>query len=584
MALVTLAVAKEVVVVVVTRRRGLGPRGGPGSRGPTLAGQFLALQLVVVAVLLTAVGVFGVRQSDAQFQAERGPAMRSMAEDVAGLDPVRSALDAASGSTPDGTPGGSPGGTPVDADELARRLAPSAVRGRAFSGATDVLVVGLDGTVVGAADPSRVGERAALGASDALQGRGWLGEVEVDGRRTVAAHAPIYAEDARFLGIVVAEQTYPALGDRLTGATSDLALYLGLGALLGVGGSYAVSVLLRRRTRGLGAREIDTLADHREALLHSIREGVVAVGTDDRVTMINDAARLTLGVTGEAVGRGVDELGLDPHVVALLAGRDAVDVQDAVALVGDRVVVFNRRRASSQGRGIGSVTTLRDRTELLSLQSQLSSNLSITDTLRAQTHEFDNRLHTISGLVQLGEYDEVRTLVGTLTRRRSEVGAFVSSRIDDPAVAALLLAKDAVADERGVELVLDPGSRLPTLPADVSADLTTVVGNLVDNAVDACSGREAPTVELWLTVVDGVVHVRVRDNGPGVPAELREAIFVRGFSTKPDVLGGRGIGLPLVQLICARRGGRVEADRAAEEGGAEFLVVLPLAVRQGEVS
>ncbi len=244
-------------------------------------------------------------------------------------------------------------------------------------------------------------------------------------------------------------------------------------------------------------------------------------------------------------------------------------------------MVFNRRSASSRGRGIGSVTTLRDRTELLSLQSQLSSNLSITDTLRAQTHEFDNQLHTISGLVQLGEYDEVRSLVGTITRHRSEIGAFVSARIDDPAVAALMIAKDAVAVERGVELVLDPGSRLGSLPADVSADLTTVVGNLVDNAVDACSGVPGAMVELWATVVDGAVHVRVRDNGPGVPDDLRDAIFVRGFSTKPEVLGGRGIGLPLVQLICTQRGGSVDVDQAAEEGGAEFVVVLPLGVRQG---
>jgi sensor histidine kinase regulating citrate/malate metabolism len=268
-------------------------------------------------------------------------------------------------------------------------------------------------------------------------------------------------------------------------------------------------------------------------------------------------------------------------VVSLLRGStEADDVRDAVALVGTRVVVFNRRSASSHGRGIGSVTTLRDRTELVSLQSQLSSNLSITDTLRAQTHEFDNQLHTISGLVQLGEYDEVTALVGTLTRQRAEVAEYVSKRLQDPALAALMIAKYAVAEERGVDLELDPGSHLPPLAGEESADLTTVVGNLVDNAIDASAGSAQPMVEVWIRVERSEVHVRVRDNGPGVPEELRDAVFVRGFSTKPDVVGGRGLGLPLVRLICAQRGGRVMVDDAVG-GGAEFRVSLPFGVREG---
>ncbi len=552
MAAVTVAVAKEVVVVVVTRL---------ARRELTLAGQFLGLQLVVVVLLLLVVGVVSVRQSTAAFTDEQGARMRSVAEYVASIDVVRSQLTALHA-------GGS-------ADDVGAVLAPSVDRGLSLSGATDVYVVSPDGAVLAATDPTLVGGRADLGDSDVREGRGWTGDVEHDDERAVVHHAPVLDPDGDLLGIVVAEQRYPTLWERLTGAASDLALYLGIGALLGILGTYVVSRVVKRRTRGLAPTELAGLADQREALLHSIREGVVAVGTDGRVTMMNDAARATLEVQGDPVGRPVADLGLDPRVVDLLAGPDA-DVQDAVALVGTRVVVFNRRAASAKGRGIGSVTTLRDRTELISLQSQLSSNLSITDTLRAQTHEFDNQLHTISGLVQLGEYDEVRTLVGTLTRRRSELGDFVAARVDDAAVAALLLAKDAVADERGVALELDPGSRLPALPADASADLTTVLGNLVGNAVDACAGVTDALVEVWLTVDQGAVHLRVRDNGPGVPADLRDAVFVRGFSTKPEVLGGRGIGLPLVRLICTQRGGRVEVDRADREGGAEFNVVLPV--------
>ncbi len=548
------------VVVVVA----LTPRFRRGEL--TLAAKVLLLQLAVIAVLLTAVGVLSIRQSNADFSEDRGAQMRSAAEDVAVLPLLRSELE----QLRDGE---------ATADEVRRTVAPAAQLGLLY-GASEAMVVSTDGVVLAATDPTRVGDRAALGGSDALEGRGWSGDVEQDGGRAVAAHAPVISEeDGALLGIVAAEEAYPSVGDQVATAAPDLALFLGLGAVLGLAGTWVVSRMVRRSTRGLGTTELANLADQREALLHAIREGVVAVGTDGRVTVMNDAALATLGLedAGDPVGRDVSDLGLDPRVVALLTGEDA-DAVDALALVGGRVVVFNRGRASTGGRGIGTVTTLRDRTELVSLQGQLSSNLSITDTLRAQTHEFDNRLHTISGLVQLGEYDEVATLVGTLTRRRAEVEERVTQRLADPAVAALVVAKHAVAAERGVTLELDPGSRLPALAPDEVADLTAVLGNLVDNAVDACAGAPDPLVELWIHAEPDAVHVRVRDNGPGVPTELRDAVFVRGFSTKQDVLGGRGIGLPLVRLICSQRGGDVVVDDADPGGdpGAEFRVVLPL--------
>lgn len=549
------------------------PRFRPRRGELTLAAKVLLLQLAVIAVLLTAVGVLSIRQSNADFAEERGAQMRSVAEFVAQLPVVRAQLE--SSRTDE-----------VAREEIPRTLASYVdlgLRRSGATGATDVMVVSLDSEVLAATDPSRIGARADLGESDGLGGSGWTGDVAPGGERAVAAHAPVISEvDGSLLAVVAAEATYPSLADQVAAAAPDLALYLGLGAALGVIGTWVVSRVVRRSTRGLGTTALAGLADQREALLHAIREGVVGVGTDGRVTVMNDAARSTLGLDGldglpEPVGRRVDDLGLDPHVVALLTGEGA-DVRDALALVGSRVVVFNRGRASTGGRGIGTVTTLRDRTELVSLQGQLSSNLSITDTLRAQTHEFDNRLHTISGLVQLGEYDEVATLVGTLTRRRAEVTDRVAQRLADPGVAALVIAKHAVAEERGVSLELDPGSRLPALAPDEVADLTAIVGNLVDNAIDACAGSPEPLVELWIHAEGHAVNLRVRDNGPGVPVELRDAVFVRGFSTKQDVLGGRGIGLPLVRLICSQRGGEVVVDDAdpGAESGAEFRVVLPI--------
>lgn len=518
----------------------------------SLAGQLLLVQLAVLGAVLALVALISVQQSTRSFEEERGSLLRSVAEYLASQPVAR---------------------VQVGQPDASTALAPLVSEVLAFSAAETVAIASPEGVVVASTDPTRNGRPAALGDSRVLEGRGWSGEVDDDGDHLLAAHAPILDERGDLVGVAMAEASYPSVWERLTLAAPDLLLYLGLGALLGVGGSLLVSRSVRRRTRGLRPGEIATLADHREALISSIREGVIAVGTDGRVTMVNDSARDLLGLGTDAVGRPVSEAGLPAEVEALLLAPQ--ESQDAVLVVGTRVLVFNQRAASSRGEGIGTVTTMRDRTELVSMQNQLSSNLSLTDTLRAQTHEFANQLHTISGLVQLQEYDEVVAMVGDMARRREELVRHVTERLADPAVAALVVAKTSVADEAGVTLTLLDDAHLPSLPADVSADLVTLVGNLVDNAVDACREAARPTVRLLLTHdrVEGLA-VEVRDNGPGVPVGARDSIFVRGFSTKDDAPGGRGIGLALVRLICTQRGGTVAVDRDGAE--TVFRVALPL--------
>jgi hypothetical protein len=221
---------------------------------------------------------------------------------------------------------------------------------------------------------------------------------------------------------------------------------------------------------------------------------------------------------------------------------------------------------------------MRDSTELASMQGQLSSHKSVTDTLRAQTHEFANQLHTISGLVQLGEYDAVRDLVGALTRRRAEISDAVTRHVSDPAVAALLIAKTSLAAESGVALVIDDDSHLAALDPVLATDVITILGNLVDNAVDVSEGSERELVTVRVDDADGLT-IAVADSGAGVPESLRESIFARGVTSKPDVPGGRGIGLALVRLVSAQLGGHVEVTDGPH-GGAVFEVHLP---RLGDV-
>jgi sensor histidine kinase regulating citrate/malate metabolism len=257
-------------------------------------------------------------------------------------------------------------------------------------------------------------------------------------------------------------------------------------------------------------------------------------------------------------------------VLDVLAGRTTGD--DQIVLRDDRVLVLNRMPVRVRGRVVGSVTTLRDRTELTALRRELDLSRHTTDTLRAQAHDFTNRLHTIAGLVELGEYEEAVRYVNQATQLRERLTRDVAGAVAEPALAALLIAKSSLAAEQGVQLKIAPGSALGAVDDALATDLVTVVGNLVNNALDAVD--PGGWVEVGVRTTEDEVVVTVRDSGAGVAAELAEEVFRQGFTTKA---GGshRGLGLALTRLICTRRGGGIDVS------GSRFTARIPLAATPG---
>jgi len=223
-----------------------------------------------------------------------------------------------------------------------------------------------------------------------------------------------------------------------------------------------------------------------------------------------------------------------------------------------------------RGGPIGAVVTLRDRTELEGLLRELDDVRSLADALRSQEHEFSHRLHVIGGLIELGRYEEAVQFINRSSAMQQTLAASVVGNVGDPVLAALLLGKAAVASERGVELTVSAVTKLPEDLGDVRG-LVTVLGNLIDNAIDSGAGR----VDVALDVVDGELVLGVHDTGPGIDPALSEEIFRDGFTTK--VASGstrRGLGLALVSQEVRRRGGRISVEN---QDGALFTVVVPLA-------
>ena len=539
----------------------------------SLSGQLLALQLVIVGVVLVGVAAVSLAQTSASFRADAGRRATAAAETAAATVPLRSALEARS-------PGADGAGTSDGADDdltLIRIVAESA---RNYSDATSVVVLDAAGEVLASPVPAQLGHRLALPGDVLSSGRSWVGELPTDGRRLVLAQVPVMSDEpgrvGEVVGVVAVSREQPSLLEDLGAVAPNLLVYLGVASGLGVAGSLLVARRVKRQTLGLEPLEITGLVEHRDATLHGIREGMVAVDLAGTVTLANDVARSLLHLPHDVVGRHVSALGVAPDLAELLA-QDGTGT-DVPVPVGDRVLVLNRMPIRSRDRLIGWVTTLRDRTELLRLQRELDAVSDLTQTLRAQAHEFSNRLHTISGLIEIGEYAEVVGYVDRIGRRDAQLARDITSRVADPAVAALLVAKTSLAEERGVALRVAGGSDLPVLDDELSNDVATVVGNLVDNAVDAVAGAHRDTdgwVEVTLTADAAEVTVTVTDSGPGIDSGVAGALFERGVSTKAPVPGGRGIGLSLVRLVCTRRGGVVEVGAA---GHTVFRARLPLRV------
>lgn len=533
------------------------------SRRRTLAGQLLVLQLAIIVVVLVAVAAVSLAQSAATFNRVEGRRVAALGEELAGSPLLRDQLF-----------------QPAPAEAIAPLLQNTLIRSRV----TTVTVANDRGRVVSSTDPTLVGSPVVLGDPSVGRGRSWFGELAVNGSRELVAQVPVLGADpdtnlGRYLGVVVVGEASPTWSQRLVGASSYLLTYLGIACALGVAGSWLLARRIKRQTLGLEPREIAGLAEHREALLHGIAEGVIALDPQLRVTLVNAVGRRLLDLPEHCLGRSLAALGISGRLRDVLAGAGGgPEARDQVVVRGGRVLVMNRMTVRKDGRRLGSVTTLRDRTELARLEQEIGSYRSTAELLRAQTHEFANQLHTISGLIQIGEHDEVVRYVDALSRHRASLDLTVTSRIHDTAVAALLMAKSAVAAERRVELRISERTGLDRLEPEVSADVATVLGNLVDNAVEAVAGgREAgpggPSeqpawVEVELRQDASSVEIAVRDSGPGVAPELAQEVFTHGFTTKAAQGGERGIGLALTRLVCNRHGGEIAVTNTEE--GAMF--------------
>ncbi len=429
-------------------------------------------------------------------------------------------------------------------------------------------------------DRDELGKHVSTDPSEALAGHEVVDREEGTLGRSVRAKVPVYAPNSnRVVGEVSVGISTAEVHHQLWSDVRKAALLVGLALIIGIVGSVLLARRWRGLTMGLQPSEMAELIRGQAAVLHGIDEGVLAVDTEWNVTFVNDEASRLLEV-GSEPGKPVEEIGLTPRVLDVFRSADSTPT---LATVGDRIVVVSARHVSREGRDLGTVLVVRDRTDVESLTRQLDAVQLMSTVLRAQRHEFANRLHLLNGLLQSGHAEEAAQYVEELLGS-GPLGSAIPGidAIRDAFLQAFLAAKSASAREAGVTLTIGANTWVPgrlALPVDV----TTVLGNLLDNAIYAArtGANEDKVVEVELLQDDSTLHITVADTGDGVAPEFVEHVFTEGKSTKPDsgIPGGRGIGMALSRQITRALSGDIRLSSPGNPGaklcGAEFIARLP---------
>lgn len=527
--------------------------GRPRLRPRSLAQQLLALQILVITVLVAVGAVAEYVDTRRDVEGDAAQRVLAVVDSLAQSPEVAAAFAG------------------FDLARCTRELQPLAERVRAATG-TDFVVFMTPGRIrCTHPNPAQIGgeflghtERALAGQTFTETYTGTLGP-------SVRAVAPILGADGSVQALVSSGITLASVGRELRRELPMLALVV-LGALLAAtAGTYLVSRRFRRQTHGLSPHELTEMYEYHDAVLHAVREGLLLVGPERRLRLANDEAVRLLDLPVDVVGRPVGDLALSESLGEVLSsGGDCVD---EIHIDAGRVLVVNQSTARWEGRDLGTVVTLRDHTDLEALAGELDDVRGFAEALRSQAHEASNRLHTVVTMIELGRPEQAVEFATAELAAAQRLADHVVGAVEEPALAALLLGKAAQAHEKGVEFVVTPNSAVRSGVLD-PRDLVTVVGNLVDNAIDAALAADPPRrVTVGVRDEADALVLRVADTGAGLRGtDVRDA-FRRGWSTKPtDRLHGRGLGLALVEQIIHRHGGTIEVTH---EDGAVFAVRLP---------
>nr|WP_066059746.1 DcuS/MalK family sensor histidine kinase [Robertmurraya korlensis] len=445
-----------------------------------------------------------------------------------------------------------------------------------------VVVMDMNGVRRTHPNPEEIGKPFVGGdEKQALKGKEYVSISKGTLGESVRAFTPIYNKNKEQIGVVAVGISLKSVETALGRSHRNILLVTFFGLLVGIMGAILLARYIKRTLLGLEPFAIAKILEERSTMLQSVHEGIIAVDHHSIITLVNKSALLIFqkaGLDSHPVGMNIHEYmpstGLDR---VLQTGVPELDEEQNINGVS---ILVNRVPLVVNGEVVGAISTFRDKTEVNQLAEQLTGVRAYTDALRAQSHEFMNRLHVIRGMIELKSYRQLTDYIRTLVKYRNQEFGNITEHFKDPALGGFIMGKLSYAREQNVDLTIDTKTVIPE-PADqkTTHELITILGNVIDNAIEAMAHSEEKTLEVSFSYDGEWLDMEVFDSGPGMPEEIQNRVFEKGYSTKGD---NRGYGLALVEKSIQTLGGELQMD-SKWMLGTNFYINIPYKSKEVEL-
>lgn len=414
-------------------------------------------------------------------------------------------------------------------------------------------------------DESRVVKEGDVYISEAI---GTLG-------RSLRAFVPIYnVEKNKEIGFVCVGMLTKSIEQSEHMAILYIIL-ISIGSLaVGIVGAFILSNNIKNTLLGLEPEEITNLYNEKIGILDAIYEGLIAIDNNGNITLVNDSALNILHYENQIdknsiIGKNIDEIFPTTNLIKVLEeGKCKFEEEQKI---NNTVIMTNKIPIKDRYKVIGAIATFRDKTEVTRLAEELTGVKKMAWSLRAQNHEFMNKLHTISGLIQLEEYDEALQFISNVAKNRNNISSILTKKIKDPSLSAILFSKYNKAEENRIKFNIDESSKISKLPKFMdSEDIVSIVGNLIENSLDAVDNDGSGEVYIKIIQYSELIEIKISDNGPGIKDEYMDKIYEQGFTTKE---GQRGHGMYIVKQIIDRANGKIELK---VNNGVNWNIIIPM--------
>ncbi|HWJ77491.1 MAG TPA: sensor histidine kinase [Niallia sp.] len=391
--------------------------------------------------------------------------------------------------------------------------------------------------------------------------------------KAIKAKTPIYNNNGEIIGVASVGFLTSEVEEKIHSYRLKLLHFSIFILLVGVTGAIIISKRIKNLIFNLEPEEISFLFKEKEATLESIGDATVAVNKDGEVTSINKRARELLKHDAIKKGMRMEHSRLNTLIESVMESQQNVINQKVI--FGHQLYLVDASPILENQRIRGAVLTIRPVSEIEEIIEEVSKVQNVSDHIRAQNHEYLNKLNTIYGLITLEQYDEARELISEEVKERQDIVVFLTSSVKDPFIAACLLGKINRSKELKVNLEIDKDSNLESIPPALNTKLlVSILGNLIDNAMEAAirANVNKAYVKVSFTDIGSDIIFDIEDNGEGIPEEWQDMIFIEGFTTKEGE--NHGLGLAIVEKAIKKLNGEIFISNS-HSGGAQFTIVLP---------